>query len=295
MKRKNLILLSSLLVVGLGVLYFTLPKASTRQVPSFAERLSAGLGSVVTVPATQGSAQQAVEGLSDWIGGRSGVLVTGSSYNTLLTYSQQVAAGTRQKVSASQIQSALKTTFFEVVDDLSNQDLLVLRERLRVSPDLNASNTPPGYEPAVDLRSNGRTLSFEKWDAYAAEYRDGQTAQAIAWRILTAPYIENAVSERLDLYAASGLAEWSQSTYTPLQALAIYYSVVSEDYGNGDKSGLESYMERVATQWYPSHGIYGISVAGRKAYGANGFLYRSATDYFMSDSALSFFLTRLYQ
>jgi len=295
MNRRTILLLSSVLVVGIAVAYFMMPRASTRPDPTFAERLNAGLGSVVTAPANQSTAEQAVEAFNGWIKVRSGIVITSTSLDTLVSYSEQVAAGTRAKVSENQIKSALKAAFADVVDDLTDQDLAVLRDRLKVSPDLTQANTPPGWDPAVDIRADGRSVSLATWDANAAEFRNGTSPQAIAWRLLAASYLESEVDSRVDLYTAA-LAEWEgQTSFTPLQAVAVYYSIVTEDYGGGANSNMNAYMERVATQWYPSQGIYGITVGNRSAYGANGFLYRSAPDYFMSNSALSLFLTRLYQ
>jgi len=291
MKKERMIIpLTSLLVVGIGVLSFTLPRASTRPDPTFTERLAVGVGTVVTVPTTQANAPGAVEGFAVWIDERSGVALSQSNRDLLVTYSQQVIGGTRQELTSEQIQSALKATFFEVVDDLSNQDLAALRDRLRVHPDY----TPPDIDQGVSVRSDGRSLPLSVWDNYAAEFRDGSTVSAIAWRAMIGGFIEQEVNERLTMLSA--LSEWSNRTsYTPLQAAFLFYSIVNEDNGNGANSNLKPYMEHLATEWYPQNGVTGVVVGNRKAYGAKGFLYRSAADFFMSDSALSFFLTRLYQ
>jgi hypothetical protein len=289
-KKRMLIALTSLLVVGIGVFFFTLPRASTRPDPSFAERLAVGVGTVVTVPAAQANVPGAVNVLADWIDERSGVALSQSNRNLLITYSQHVIGGARQELTSEQIQSAIKATFFEVVDKLSNQDLAVLRDRLRVHPDYR----PPDIDQGVSVRSDGRSLPLSVWDNYAAEFRDGSTASAIAWRAMIGGFIEQEIDERLAMLSV--LSEWSnRTTYTPLQAAFLFYSIVNEDNGNGPNSNLKPYMEHLANDWYPKNGVTGVVVGDRKAYGAKGFLYRSAADYFMSDSALSFFLTRLYE
>jgi hypothetical protein len=291
MKKKGMLIpLTGLLVVGIGVLSFTWPRASTRPEPTFAERLAVGVGSVVTAPTTEANAPAAVEGFNEWMEERSGVALAEFNDKLLVSYSRQVIVGARPELTSEQIQSAIEATFFEVVGNLSNQDLAVLRDRLRVHPDYR----PPDIDQGVSVRSDGRSLPLSVWDNYAAEFRDGSTASAIAWRAMIGGFIEQEVNERLTMLSV--LSEWSnRTTYTPLQAAFLFYSIVNEDNGNGPNSNLKPYMEHLANGWYPKNGVTGVVVGGRKAYGSNGFLYRSAADYFMSDSALSFFLIRLYQ
>ncbi len=252
------------------------------------QRFAAGLGTLDSVQANVPAVEGAVGSLVSFINARSGVTLPTSAVEQLTELEEGVVGSQQDGLTATQIKSIFTQIHFEVVEGLSDTDIENIGNLLRSVPD----HTGERRANKVDLRLTGESINPADWQQYAEEYRDNEGKGGL-FRAVTGSVIADQLQERLDAYNAwDNGGEWSASAYTPYQVFLLYYSLVSDDYLIDSSTAISNQMQSVANILHEA-GNPLLDPTGRYPYGSNGFLYRSAVNYYFTEAALLSLLDKI--
>jgi hypothetical protein len=251
--------------------------------------VKAGLGTGCPFDASVSPASR-VSNLTNFISARSGVVLSKTVQNRLISLETQTMYQGRPTLSESSLSKAISDTWLSVVGQLSDGQIQGIGYFSRTLVDV-----PFSPIPGVMVRASGQITfgNMSDWMSKACAYRDSSTADAIAARAATPTAIYNEVDQRLLMYSAALSNQWSGASLTPCQAFLLGYSVASDDYLIRSSAALTQMMQGVEAYIHQTWPSCQTSCANRTPYGYMGYLYSTHTPNLFNDGIQNSLIDRL--
>jgi hypothetical protein len=229
----------------------------------------------------------AADNFANFVNYRSGVQINQTNKDLLKSTEQNFRTGSK-KITPAQLSQILTDVTLERLPNLTNIDIGNATESLKgfTAPDL-----PLRFQQGrnnVTLRANGEgAMPASTFQSEVTGIRDSGTNK----------FMQSAISSRISLEVerkVNMLSDASpenfgnaKSSLTPLQAMLITYSVVTDDPLAYNQSGLNQKMQN--TQQGISQAIGGpySSPANQRAFGENGYLYSSPANLVLNDATIA--------
>lgn len=259
-------------------------------------RLRDGLAGLVTnSPSSGESIRPAIEALSQVIQRRSGVRIGQETKRTLAALEERVLGGGIRRISGSELEWILSQVLRDRIGQLSDSDVEHAVDVLR-------GFSAPGLPEALSrgrsfikprASRGGPKVSDQLMDqirTFRNNARTGDDSFAFLMLTLTSKEMESRLAS-IDAalpgwFARSGVDGGpSEVLLTPVQAILIYYSIVSDDNLLDSQINQERSMRSMRDFLASRYGRYPDPI-GYHAYGVNGYIYSSPTDLFMDDGTL---------
>jgi len=239
-----------------------------------------------------------VESAAQFMRKRSGVDLRGPTKSRLAEMEAGTLAGTTRRITPDELSEIIAITAFERISEASDEEINRAAETLR---GFNAPDLPDTFQRGrgqVRLRENrwGVDPTPEQFVLQVKAIRD---ADPIVKYTLLKPVATRMAAEetrRRAKYLSESVPEQFGSAptlLTPLQAVLITYSTVSDDPLTDSIVNLQQrmdYVQGIATrhagQPYPSP-------RGRLAYGQNGYLYSTPLDIVFDEQTINLLLTHI--
>lgn len=308
MKKNNLKLISFCAFVALvmgGVFFWKATStSSTSNTQEFYQGVRNAL-SEINLPDSNNAVaiNSAADNFSNFINYRSGVQINQSNKN-LLTQSEQSAWSNSKRITKADLAQILTDVSFERLVALSDSDINNMAETLRgFNPPGGLPSSYQSIRGSVKVRADGEgAMMPNQFIGQLKSTRDtfveGSSTKVIE---MTRAALYNRMlvelSERVDYLneADPDFFGETKGSMTPMQAMLLTYSVVSDDMLVGNQNELQQKVTEVqqlasgfGTEPYPS-------AQGSKAYGANGYVYSSPTNLLLDDSTTSKILNLIKQ
>lgn len=233
----------------------------------------------------------AADNLTNFVYYRSGVQISQSNKD-LLKNTEQNFRSQSKKITPDQLSQILTDVVVERLPNLTNSEIESAAESLRgfTAPDL-----PLRFQQGrtnVTLRANGEGLMpVSTFQSEVINIRNSCVNK----------YVQSAIASRISLEIERKISAFSdaspeyfgnaKSGLTPMQALLITYSVVTDDYLDYNQSGLNQRMQSVQQGISQVIGGAYSSPANHRAYGENGYLYSSPASLALNDTSINRILT----
>jgi hypothetical protein len=245
-------------------------------------QLQNGLGKEVPldkVKNTPGHIKQAVESAAKFIENRSGLVISEDVKNRLTALEQSTLARQSRRVSTDDLVEILTETTVDRLSSLSDKEI---DEAATIFSDDNGE---------ITLRASGKGhLDSTEFKSMRDLSRQGD--EIVRGFIRAA--VQGEVKDRVNLYSEAlpgHFGRAKQVGLTPLQAVLIAYSVVSDDFMGHSQTTLNAMQELQPAK------IKAQSHKGNprlaKAYGSNGFLFAAPLDLVLNEAAMNRLLDRI--
>ncbi|MDX6498415.1 MAG: hypothetical protein QOG23_1675 [Blastocatellia bacterium] len=236
------------------------------------------------------SVRASVESLARFMRERAGVDLSNHSKDRLAELESQTLDGTGRRITSDELGRIIATTAVERISELSDDQIDRATETLRGFDDPELPDSFRRGRTMVQLRASvSGNLTPEEFRGQVKAIRD--TNRVMRGLILAGGSRAAAdLVERRRRFLGDALPDQFGSAtagFTPVQALLVTYSAVSDDYlthsGANLRKRLKSIhdgMERITGQRYPSH-------EGRRAYGPNGYIFSTPLDTVFDDQTIN--------
>ncbi len=241
-----------------------------------------------------------VESAAQFMRRRSGVDLRGPTKSRLAEMEASTLAGTTRRITPDELSEIIAIVAFERISEASDEEINRAAETLR---GFNAVDLPDTFQRGrgrVQLRANrwGVDPTPEQFVLQVKAIRDADPI--VKYTLLKPVAIRMAAEEtrRRAKYLSESVPEQfgsAPSLISPLQAVLITYSTVSDDPLTDSIANLQQRMEYVqgiaarhAGQPYPSP-------RGRLAYGPNGYLYSTPLDIVFDEQTINLLLTHIVE
>lgn len=226
----------------------------------------------------------ATENLAEFVYYRSGVQLSQNNKELLKELEQKSWAQSKQ-ITSAQLSQILSVVALERLANASDEEINRAVESLR---GFNASDLPEGFRrgrDSVKLRANGEgTMSIEEFtdrlnSIRNSHFDDNLLATAVANRVSLE------VERRIKILSGA-LPETfgnASESITPMQAVLIAYSIVTDDPLAYNRAGLQQRMQNLQQGISAVTGQNYSNPQGQRAYGANGYIYSSPADLILDD------------
>jgi hypothetical protein len=283
-------------------------KAKMKQ--QFYARVRDGVGSEVELAkrnSAHGQIRAAVNSVTNFIDKRSGVRLSEATKNRLAAMEERVQNGAARRLTASELGGALNAILLERLSKLSDQEIAHVDDALR---GFNAPEMPKNFDRDFHLPGGVVFIGTppEKTQERLRAVRDQLSTPAGAvFTGMARKFVVERVEERAR-YLSGAIPEqfgslWD-TTYdkeigepsggvSPLQAVFIAYSVVSDDYMTDSATHLAQYMAGREKSLTELTGKPYPAPDGHRAYGVNGYLFSSPLDIVFDEQTVNRLLDRI--
>lgn len=228
--------------------------------------------------------KESVESATNFIRQRSGLEVSENVKERLASLETEHLAGNRSAISPANLVDALTDTAVERLSKISSAEVD------------QAAAVLSQKDGEIILRSNGRghtsSAEFVKQAKLAREMsRQGDSR----FRDAIHKEIEGVVTERVKTYSQAlpeQFGEAETNGVTPLQAVLITYSVVSDDLLAGSKDTLKNKVEKTSRA-QKNLGLVQPDSKSTKAYGKNGTIFAAPVDLVLDEATMTKLLDRV--
>ncbi len=232
----------------------------------------------------------ASDSLAGFMSYRSGIQISQVNKN-LLAGKEQSAISQSKGITPSQLSQILTQIAGERISSLTDSEISNATENLRGfnSPDLPASFQLGRSN--VKLRANGEgVMTATRFQTEVTGIRDGGLNKFVRSAISSRIALE--VERKVNLLRDSGSPEFAQakSKLSPMQALLITYSIVTDDPLTYNQAGLQQKMQNLKQGLSQVTGQTYSSPTSQKAFGDNGYLFSSPSGLILNESAVTRFL-----
>lgn len=246
-----------------------------------------GLGKEVEFAGKKSTAQEvrdSVESAASFIRERSGLEFSDKVKEKLATLESESLSGSSPAISPAGLTDVLADTAVERLSNVSDADI-----------DLAASALSQS-DGEVILRGNGRghTTSSEFVKQAKAMRNLSRQGDPIVYEAIHKE-VEAAVTERVKTYSRAlpeQFGDMENNGVTPLQAVLITYSVVSDDLLAGSSNTLKHQVEKTH-RTKKSLGLARDDAKPGKAYGKKGTLFAAPVDLVLDEATMTKLLDRV--
>lgn len=228
--------------------------------------------------------RESVESVASFIRQRSGLEVSEKIKEKLAGLETQHLVGNSSAISSANLIDALTATAVERLSNMSDAEVDQAAAVLSQS------------DGEIILRGNGRghTTSSE-FVKQAKIMRDMSRQGDSVLRDAIHKELESAVTERVKTYSRAlpkQFGEAETNGVTPLQAMLITYSVVSDDPLAGSKDTLKNKVEKTS-RTLKNLGLVQPDFKPAKAYGKNGTIFAAPIDLVLDETTMTKLLDRV--
>lgn len=276
----------------------------------FHARVREGVGREVKLAQRGDSAKQiraAVASVSDFIRKRSGVELSAATQDRVAAMEERAQNGARRRLTASEVGGVVSAAIMERLSALSDQEVAHIDDVLR---GFNAPDLPAGFDR--DFKLPGGVVFMgtppEKTVARLKAVRDqlgtpaGDVFAGMARKHVQentqskARYLSEAVPEQFGAMWDVANSEESRAPgagITPLQAVLVAYSLVSDDALSDCEACLVKRMDSIGKNLTKAIGKRYPAAARHRPYGVNGYLFSSPLDVLLDERTVNRLLDRL--
>lgn len=232
----------------------------------------------------------ATDNLSNFIFYRAGVQLSQANKD-LLKQNEFNARQESKSINPTQLSEIITQVAFEKLADTNNEDINAMGDILK---GYNAPDVPENLRPGdtVMLRANGEgTMTKTKFVSQVTDLKNNSDNKFYREAAYNRIFLE--VERRVNLYSEAAPESFgdAKSNITPIQAVIIAYSVVSDDWLAHNQAGLQQKMQNYQQFFLQKTGQSPGNPQGQKAYGSNGYMYSSPVDLMLDNAAVTRFLT----
>jgi hypothetical protein len=244
----------------------------------------------------QNAIDNATENLSSFMYYRSGIQLSQSNKDLLRTTELNFWSNNK-RVDPATLTSILADLVYEQVPQLSNTQITEITEGFR---GFNAPGLPASFQENrnfVTLRASGRgQMSTSGFSTELTALRDGgigtKTAQTMVYVAVDA---EVNRKTKMILDASPNFFGGVEMRMTPLQAVLVAYSIVTDDQLLYNQSELQQRMQNMQTGIQQAIGQSYPSPSGYRAYGGNGYIFSSPAQTILTDARITRLLTSIQE
>ena len=270
----------------------------------FHARVRDGVGRSVKLPRPgdpPGQIRAAVNSVSSFIDRRSGVRLSAATLDRIAAMEEAVQRGTARHLTANEFGNVVAATLLERLSGLSDQEITYIDGVLR---GFNAPDIPKNF--SRDFRLPGGVVSIgvppEKNVARLKAIRDqlGSPAGEVFASMVRAQvreraqsharYLSEAVPEQFGgMWDVANDKESSAADggVTPLQAVLVAYSLVSDDYLSDSDDRLAKKMDAMQKHITRALGQPYPTATGQRPFGVNGYIFSSPLDVLFDEKTVN--------
>lgn len=283
-------------------------KAEAKQ--KFHARVRDGVGREVKLPRhgdPPGQIRAAVNSVSNFIAKRSGVRLSAATLDRLAAMEEAAQRDAARRTTVNEFGNAVTATLLERLSGLSDQEITYIDGVLR---GFNAPDMPKTF--SRDFKLPGGVVFIrrppEQTTGQLKAVRDqlGSPAGEVFGNMLRAQvkervqgharYLSEAVPEHFGgMWDVANDRESGAAGggITPLHAVLVAYSLVSDDYLSDSDDRLAKRMDATQKQLTKALGKPFPAAAGHRPYGVNGYLFSSPLDLLFDERTVNRLLDRL--
>jgi hypothetical protein len=247
--------------------------------------LASGIGKQVRldkVRKSPGQVRQAVADAAQFIRNRSGLTLSEGIKTRLAEQEQATIAESNRRITINDLVEILTATAVERLASLSDDEIAQARAIFLENGD-------------IYLRASGRgPIETAQFDGKVKEARELSRRGDEIIKGMVRAAVREEVTSRVDIYSEAlpnHFGGAKQRGLTPLQAVLITYSVVSDDFMFHSQSTLNARQELVYERMHGQGFKQGRKP--NKAYGSDGYLYTMPLDLILNETTLNSLLDRI--
>jgi hypothetical protein len=260
-------------------------------------RLRDGLSEVkfTTLDNSPKNARASVESLARFLRKRSGVMLEQDVKSKIAAMEEHVASRNLRRISANELDVILAHVVQERIAALSDQEIDYAIETLR---GFNSQDLPDEYSRGRSrIRPRASVLGPKVTGNLVAQMRslrNQASANETSLKFLLGSFMKTEVEARAKLLSEALPSQFTQDgtwsgphgvKLTPVQAILIAYSVVSDDYLLDSEANQQKLMKALQEAGVKRAGHF-PDPTGKFAYGVNGYVYSSPVDLFFNDQVV---------
>jgi hypothetical protein len=252
----------------------------------FLDQLRRGLGSQIRLADAKSSPDQvhsAVESVDSFIAGRSGLAMSTETKERLTAIEHDTLSGNSPRLSITQLAEILTDTALERAATFTDQEIDYAARVLSYGRCESCDR--------VSLRANDMgSMSTADFAGLAKKSREQVRNNGEEVRNMLLPVVGEELTTRSRIFGEAVPAQFGSAVdegVTPLQAVVLAYSVVTDDLLAGSQSDLQETISRL-----PRRGATKGNLAER-AFGAYGRIYSMPAGLIFNRTTMGSFLTRL--
>lgn len=281
----------------------------------FLARVREGVGREVKVSTLGDSSAQvrvAADSVVNFIEKRSGVKLSGSTKDRLAALEERTLNGAARRLLTGELSQIITTILLDNLLELSDGEISVIVETLR---GFNAPGMPK--KPSRNFKLPGGIAFFmaepedahvQKIEAQLKSVRNqlgtpgGEVFRGMAGGVIRdrvarhAKYLSEGVPEAFgNMWDVANDRERdvADGGITPLQAMLVAYSLVSDDYLADNDASLERRMKSLQKGLTESADAPYPDPAGHRPFGVNGYLFSSPLDLMFDEQTINRLLDRV--
>lgn len=248
-------------------------------------QLRSGIGEQVRldkVKNSPGHIRQAVKSAAGFMENRSGLILSENVKNRLVVMEQATLAGQSRRVSMDDFVDILTVTAIERLSSVSDYEIAQAKATFLDNGDIR-------------LRAGGRGyLEEAEFDDKVKLARDLCRQGDETFKGFVRAAVREEVTSRVNIYSEALPGHFGKAKHlgiTPLQAMLITYSVVSDDFMSHSQSTLDAMQEQV----YEIMKDQGYKRGRRpnKSYGSDGYRYATPLDMILNETTINNLLDRI--
>jgi hypothetical protein len=307
LKRVQFVALVVALVcaVGIGVsIRHTKAVANDRNAElkeKFKAAVRDGIGSEVqfTKPGDDAkNVRASVESATQFMRKRSGVDLRGQTKTRLADMESSASAGMSRRITPDELSEIIATTTLERLSTASDEEINRAAETLK---GFDAPDLPDSFRRGranVRLRANrwGVDPTPEQFVSQVEAIRDADpTIKSAILKPMATRAASSEIQRRAKYLSESVPEQFGSATtgLTPLQAILIAYSTLSDDPLTDSNSNLRKRMEYIQGIVTKQTGQPYPSPAGHLAYGPNGYIYSTPLDIIFDEQTVNLLLDHI--
>lgn len=238
------------------------------------------------------NARASVESLARFLRKRSGITLEQDIKTKIAATEERVASGNLRRISANQLDVILAQVVQERLAALSDQEMNYAIETLR---GFNSPDLPDDYSRGRSrIRPRASMLGPKVTENFVTQMkslRNQASANESSLKFLLGSFMKTEVEVRAKLLSEALPSQFTQDgtwsgpngvKLTPVQAILIAYSVVSDDYLLDSEANQQKLMKSLHEAGVKKAGHF-PDPTGKFAYGVNGYVYSSPVDLFFND------------
>jgi len=150
----------------------------------------------------------------------------------------------------------------------------------------------PDAQTGVVQPRNSMMVYSSNWPTFTNDYKNNTANTDGGYaRSETQTQLNSQIDGLLDIYKEA-VSSWNVTVYSPQQAFMLTYAVILDEHLGGNASDLAATIQ-ASEDWLYTNKNVARSSSGRKAFGANGYLYASPADVLFSATVQNNVLSKL--
>lgn len=258
-------------------------------------RIKQGLGEIkFSSSFSENKIAASVKSLSKFMEDRSGVILSPSAQQILVSQEQSFRSNESKGISSSALGELVYETVLERASKWNEQETASAIESWK---GLNHPDLPEAYKKgrsSIKLRASGAAVRTDQLSSFLSALKTNKGEIPDYYLTFAKREITRTIENKYQSLSEIMPEQFppSEQNVSPFNSMLLAYSVVSDDSLAGSMDNLNREMNSISEWSKKEHGKY-PSPNGFKAYGPNGYKYSSPTDVLLDDNGINIFLKGL--